>query len=294
MNFLALMLGLAIERLLTHLFHLREFHWLDYLFDAVYQRAAKLQQNIALVVVALLIALLVVPVGFVELFLDDSLAYIPSLVFAVVVLLFCLGPRDLLEEVEEFRAAIESEDQQAIITLAAELQEQAPDDQDLMPDVERAVYAQANNRVFGVVFWFVLLGAAGAWLFRVVDLIRRRAIRLNGPGALAEAPAYVQAAIRIHTVLAWVPARLLMVGYALAGNFDDAVQEWRRYRPPADKVFPRDSDTLLGAIGCGASTKREQGDVSARARIALDLVTRTLWMIWCPALALLTLYDWMV
>ncbi len=294
MNFLALILGLAIERLLTHLFHLREFHWLDFLFDAVYHRAARLQKNAALVTAALLIALLVVPVGIVELLLADRLLYIPSLLFAVVVLLFCLGPRDLLEEVEEFRSAIANDDQEAITKLAAALQEQAPDDPDALPDVECAIYAQANSRVFGVVFWFVLLGASGAWLFRVVDLIRRRAIRLNGPGTLAEAPAYVQAAIRIHTVLAWIPARLLMVGYALAGNFDDAVQEWRRYRPPAEQVFPRDSDTLLGAIGRGAATAREQGDISARARIALDLVTRTLWMIWCPALALLTLYDWIV
>ena len=35
MNFLALFLGLGIERLLTHLFHLREFHWLDPVFDWV-------------------------------------------------------------------------------------------------------------------------------------------------------------------------------------------------------------------------------------------------------------------
>jgi membrane protein required for beta-lactamase induction len=176
--------------------------------------------------------------------------------------------------------------------LATALLERAPEEQDRVPDVESAVYAQANNRVFGVVFWFVLFGASGAWLFRVVDLIRRRAILHNGPGALAAAPAYVQAAIRLHTVLAWLPARLLMVGYVLAGNFDGAMQAWRRYRPPADQVFPRDSDTLLGAIGQGAASSQEQGEVSARARVALDLVTRTLWLIWCPALALLTLYDW--
>ena len=30
----ALLLGLAVERLLTHLFHLREFRWLDPVFNA--------------------------------------------------------------------------------------------------------------------------------------------------------------------------------------------------------------------------------------------------------------------
>ena len=27
--------------------------------------------------------------------------------------------------------------------------------------IERAIYVQANNRIFGVVFWFLLLGPAG-------------------------------------------------------------------------------------------------------------------------------------
>ena len=41
MNFLALLLGLALERVLTHLFHLREFRWLDPLFDCAPAPAAR-------------------------------------------------------------------------------------------------------------------------------------------------------------------------------------------------------------------------------------------------------------
>ena len=143
-----------------------------------------------------------------------------------------------------------------------------------------------------MVFWFIVLGAGGAWLFRVVDLMRRRAISRCGTMTMADAPLYVQAVLLIHTVLAWLPARLLAAGYTLAGNYDEAMQAWRSYRPAATRVRPRDADLLLAAVGRGAASKREAGNVSERARIALDLVTRTLWMIWCPALALLTLYDW--
>ncbi len=292
MNFLALMLGLAVERLLTHLFHLREFHWLDLLFDKVFSYAGGLGRRAATVVVVMLVALLVAPIVAVELALADRLVYIPGFVFAVVVLLFCLGPRDLVEEVDDFRAAIARDDHTEIAALAKELLEQRPAEDDVVPDIETAVYAQANNRIFAVVFWFVLLGAAGAWLFRVLDLIRRRAIRNTGLIKLEEAPEYVQVIIRLHALLAWIPARLLMLGYTLAGSYDNAVQAWRSYRVAADTVFPRDSDTLLGAVGQGAASQREQGNISGRARIALELVTRTLWMIWCPALALLTLYDW--
>ena len=48
MNLFALLLGLGIERLLTHLFHLREFRWLDPLFDASFARLAKMGHSGAL------------------------------------------------------------------------------------------------------------------------------------------------------------------------------------------------------------------------------------------------------
>jgi membrane protein required for beta-lactamase induction len=294
MNFLALMLGLAVERLLTHLFHLREFHWLDPLFDKIFHRAARLGRVGAALTLLLLVLLLVLPVIAVSLALSDYLVYVPGFIFAVVVLLFCLGPRDLVEEVDDYRTAIARDDHAEIAALAKELLEQKPEEDDVVPDIETAVYAQANNRIFAVVFWFILLGAAGAWLFRVLDLIRRRAIRHTGLIEFSEAPEYVQMIIRVHALLAWAPARLLMLGYTLAGSYENAVQAWRAYQVPADRVFPRDADTLLGAVGQGAASRSEPGSISERARIALELVTRTLWMIWCPALALLTLYDWII
>lgn len=291
MNFLALILGLAVERLLTHLFHLREFHWLDPLFDRLFGRLDDMGRGAAYVVVLFAVALLVLPVLVIELALADRLVYVPGFVFAVVILLFCLGPRDLVEEVDDYRTALAADDREEIAQLAGELLERRPDEGET-PDIEEAVYAQANNRIFGVVFWFIVLGAMGAWLFRVLDLLRRRAIRRTGIVQVADAPLYLQAILRLHGLLAWIPARLLLVGYTLAGDYDGARQAWRAYRPLPDKVFPGADDTLLGAVGRGAAPARDDGDLSARARIAVELVTRTLWMIWCPVLALLTLYDW--
>jgi len=238
--------------------------------------------------------MLVVPVALVEILLSDRLAYVPAFAFAVIVLLFCLGPRDLVEEVEDYRRATAAEDREEFSLLATELLECRPAEDEPPPDIERAVYAQANNRIFGVVFWFIVLGAAGAWLFRVLDLIRRRAIRRTGIVDMVDAPVYLQAVLQLHRILAWLPARLLLAGYALAGSYDGAVQGWRRYRPPATRVFPRDDDQLLGAVGHGAAPQRGADDPDTRARVAADLVKRTLWMIWCPALALMTLYDWIV
>ncbi len=176
MNFLALMVGLGLERALTQLFHLREFRWLDPLFDWVLRHQRVTQPNLAILAAAGLALLLVVPVGIVEAGLHERFARVPQFLFSVGVLLFCLGPRDLGEQINDYCKAIESGDEDEIKGIAGELLEQAQTVVQPAPDIEQAIYAQANNRVFGVVFWFVLLGPTGAWLFRVLDLMQRRAV----------------------------------------------------------------------------------------------------------------------
>ena len=178
MNLFALLLGLGIERLLTHLFHLREFRWLDPVFDAAFAPLARGGKWLVFVVVLLLALVLALPVAAIAWFLDDALLQVPYFAFAVIVPLFSLGPRDLKEEADEYAAAAEAGQTEEMRRLAKELIEHDPPDDpaEQQREVERAIYVQANNRVFGVVFWFILLGfiplgPAGAWLYRVVDLI---------------------------------------------------------------------------------------------------------------------------
>jgi AmpE protein len=298
MNFLALFLGLGIERLLTHLFHLREFHWLDPVFDWVLRNQRISQPNLAVAAAALTAMVVVIPVGIVEWGLQDQLAQLPQYVFAVVVLLFCLGPRDLGEEVNDYCKAIEDGDEEEIHEIATELLECQPEPGQAPPDVEEAVYAQANNRIFGVVFWFVLLGPTGAWLFRVLDLMQRRAVHFACQGPAIEDEGewsqVVQAILLLHRLLAWLPSRLLTIGYMLAGSYDGAQAAWKNLRTVSSVMFPGPTDQLLGVVGRGAAPVAAEGDVVTRARVARDLVSRTLWMIWCPVLAILTLYDLML
>jgi AmpE protein len=302
MNFLALFLGLGIERLVTHLFHLREFHWLDPLFDWVLRKQRVSQPNLAIIVAALLAAAVVLPVGLIELGLNEKLAQIPQFVFAVIVLLFCLGPRDLGEEVNDYCKAVEAGDSDEVRSISEELLECVPGPGQPAQDVECAIYAQANNRIFGVVFWFVMLGPTGAWLFRVLDLMQRRAVHYvcedMDNGDSDEWPAVVQAMLILHRLFAWVPARLLAVGYMLAGSFEGALEAWKTFRAEPSRLFPGPNDQLLGTVGRGAapdvSFVDSESDVTSRALLARDLVGRTLWMIWCPILALLTLYDLML
>ncbi len=298
MNFLALFVGLGLERVLTHLFHLREFRWLDPLFDRLLSYRRLTQPNLMIAAVAVFTALLAAPIGLMEVLVSERAAYIPQFTFAVLVLLFCLGPRDLGKEVNDYCQAFEKGDEKEIREIAHELLEYWPEPIDSVPDIEAAIYAQANNRIFGVVFWFVVLGPSGAWLFRVLDLLRHRSAQTidqdKAVDGEAELPLVVQAVLVLHFLIAWLPSRLLALGYMLAGSYDGAVTAWKDMRTSYLAQFPGRTDQLLGAVGKGAASWAGADDsVVGRISNARKLVFRTLWMIWCPMLALLTLYDLM-
>jgi membrane protein required for beta-lactamase induction len=100
-------------------------------------------------------------------------------------------------------------------------------------------------------------------------------------------------------VLAWVPARLLILGYGLAGSFEGAVASWRACQAREGDPFFRVTNDVLDAVGDGASggsaevAPDDREAVAVRVGVAMDMVGRTLWLIWCPAIALMTLTDWL-
>ena len=300
MNFIALLLGLGVERLLTHLFHLREFRWLDPLLDIVFRVQGKMSRSAGLVTLVFFTILIVTPIALLSFALAGALYQIPYLVLAVFVLLFSLGPRDLKEEVDDYCAAVKDGSSEAVKERARELIEDNPpeDFDEQIALVQRAVFIQANNRIFGVVFWFLVLGPTGAWLFRVLDLTRRRLAFRYGHRSEDQVDASIVWVVRsLHGVFAWVPARLLAAGYTLAGSFDDALSDWRKCTGQTVSNFFEASNNIMACIGRGALGYSREVDEDAppahQVRDAMDLVNRTLWLIWCPVIALLTLSDWL-
>jgi AmpE protein len=318
MNFLALLLGLGVERLLTHLFHLREFRWLDPFFDWAFLKLSRTSKWFAALGIFVAALVAVTPVLLIAYLLQGTLAEIPYFVFAVVVLLFCLGPRDLLDEGNEFCDAINAGDLSRATEITRSLVEDCGENEGLAR-VDEAIYVQANNRIFSVVFWFVVLGPVGAWLFRTTDLMRHRATcelpRLSHETTQRVTAEPIDGAslgiFYLHGVLAWIPSRLLILGYMLAGSFDGAIAGFRAYYARPSMLVSHLSDDVLRFVGRGAAgelSMSESGNselaandsdplflssTSERAAAAVGLVRRTLWLIWCPVLALLTLTDWL-
>ncbi|MBT8065773.1 MAG: regulatory signaling modulator protein AmpE [Gammaproteobacteria bacterium] len=302
MNLIALLIGLVVERLASQLFHWRRMRWLDRLIDFGFQQAQRIANWPAMIPVVLLAALLVLPVYLVIFGLGGTLAGFTYLILAIVVLFFSLGPRDIGEEVAEYCKALESQDEEAIqIAAKAIVEGDVPTDaRERIRRVEESVCVQANNRLFAVVFWFVLLGPLAAWAYRVTDLIRRRAVFSEARESESEdadkMAAVRDAAVALHGWLAWIPARLTAVGYAAAGHFDEAIAAMRAPTEERDATTSEHSEHLLARVGMAALALGDKPDESITERgvrganSANHLVFRQL-IIWAVIISAMTLYG---
>lgn len=300
MKLIALLIGLLIERLATQLFHLRELRWLDRLIDAGFGAAGRFAAVPALLSIIVLAAMLVLPVLLVVLLAGDSLHGFPYMILAVLVLFFSLGPKDVGEDIDEYCRALQTGDGEEIRKSAKALTEKdlPPSSHARLQLVEEAAFVQANNRLYAVIFWFVLLGPSGAWTYRVTDLIRRRAV-YNGArlGTTAGPQRLPDAARMLHGWLAWLPARLTAIGYALAGSFEGALGAWRS--PPGQEALRQSerSEALLARVGSGALALQRLADETdeqraIRGAAAIKGMLLRLLIIWAAVIAAMTLYGW--
>ena len=300
MNLIALLIGLVIERLATQLFHWRRMRWMDRIIDFGFRQAQRVANWPAVIPVILLGIILVLPVFAVIWFLGDTLAGFTYLLLAVVVLFFSLGPRDVGEEVGEYCDALSAEDAELVHSAAkAIIEDDVPDDPfERTQCVEAAVCVQANNRLFAVIFWFVVLGPLAAWAYRVTDLIRRRAVfnatRETGPEGNAERMR--EAAEKLHGWVAWIPARLTAIGYAAAGHMDDAIAALRAPTEDTNLTTSERSEHLLARVGLAALALQDRpdetpGERAIRGAQAASHLVFKLLLIWAVIISAMTLYG---
>jgi len=287
MTLIAILASLLLERMLEHVQHLRRYErYHDYVvWMREHLRGERWQGRLG--VVALLAPLLLVT-AWLQTGLDDALFGLLGLVFAIAVLVFCLGPRDLGLELTEYRAALTANNDELATRLARGLLgTEPPEDMDAQARaVTHAVLTQANLRIFGVLFWFAILGPFGAVLYRAVAELCRHLAQTHDD--------YAWAARRLAEILDWLPARLTAFGYALSGDFEAAVLRWRN-STASEAHWGLPADDVLIATGTGAldldEDSRDNLTWDRVLQSAMSLVWRTLVM-WVFVIALLTLAGW--
>lgn len=114
-----------------------------------------------------------------------------------------------------------------------------------------SVLENGNDAIFGVLFWFCLLGGPGALLFRLANTLDAmwgyRTPRFLDFG---------WAAARIDDALNWVPARLTALTYAVLGDWRSAISCWCEQAPRWDS--PNAGPVM--AAGAGALKVRLGGN----------------------------------
>ena len=218
MALLIIVLALFVERVWTTLGELRSFTWFDRLVDRMSGRGPS-GAFAVLGVMALPLAGVVI----VQALLANILAIL-GFAFALMVVLFSLGPRDLDADVHRFLNAWEQGDEDKAQNYAQQLcraTAEPIDKQSMGRFVVEGIVVAAHERWFGMIFWFVILGPLGALWYRLACELRDKCIRRG------EEDAFKDTALMMHHILAWIPVRLTLLSYALAGSFGDALEALR-------------------------------------------------------------------
>ncbi|MGH8144819.1 MAG: beta-lactamase induction protein [Rhodanobacteraceae bacterium] len=241
--------------------------------------------------VALALVLPVVACALVAHFLDGWPYTLAGLAFAVLILFYSFGPRELEND---FEAVLREDDPVARVAAAANFRsvpDGAPRAFTAAELVEAAVTASLRRR-FGVLFWFFLLGPAGALGYRLAWVTATSDALLD--------PRTRHAARRFALALDWIPAHLMVLAMALVSNFDAVVGTWRAWHAaPGRSQWELDPEFLAAVARSGVDADIAAGDGSTTCVCdpmtefadARRLMLRVL-IVWLAVVALIALAGW--
>lgn len=209
--------------------------------------------------------------------LIELIGWPAAVVWNVVVLYLTLGFRQFSYHFTDIRDALDSGDEALARQLLADWQQvdasNIPRSEIVRHVIEYSVLA-AHRHVFGVLTWYVLLAAVGlgpmgAVFYRMAEFAVRY-WKPRHPGKPASSGAElmilqpVSANLRDVTATAWwivdwLPARFTALGFAIVGNFEDAIDCWRNYAQQLPTLDNANDGVILAATS-GAVNVRLGGE----------------------------------
>jgi adenosylcobinamide-phosphate synthase len=167
--------------------------------------------------------------------------------------------------------------------------------------IEQALVA-SHRHVFAPLFWYVLLGPAGALLYRLTFAFRQQWSERHD----AEYGDFGAFAAQAFDVLDWLPVRATAVSFAVVGDFEDAIYCWRNQA----QRWPDAGSGILLSSGAGAlgvllgMPLRDGGEMADRPELGVgeeadaDFMQSTIGLVWRTlvmalfVLALLWVASW--
>ncbi len=127
--------------------------------------------------------------------------------------------------------------------------------------IELGLLASHRN-VFGPVVWFVVLGPAGALLYRAACALDEH-WSSAATAESGESEVFAKFATRAFEVIDWAPARLTAASFAVAGNFQDAADCWRTQA----RGWANAAQGVILASGAGALGVKLGGELHEHGRV---------------------------
>lgn len=284
MALIAILISLFIERFLGSLEELRRFDWFSSYTRWLLSRLPDTGNWQGPLGVVLVLAGPLLAVALLDNFLV-SYAWLLAFFFSILVLLYSFGPTDLEAEVEAFVDATERGDNESAVWHANELLGRGlPEGRNEQTQVlMETILVEANERLLAIMFWFVILGPIGALLYRLVCVLKVE--------AQDEESEFAYSIRRLHYLLAWLPARLTALAYALGGSFVEAMHYWRE---GSDKWEDHNRGILvttgLGALRFELEEDEEEMEPAAQT----DAINETMALVRRAVLVFLTLLALLV
>ena len=275
MALISIILGLFLDRTFRHLHDLRDMAWFEFYSQSILRLTGKRVPPLQFI---LILALPVILLLAIQILLYDFLFNLPGFIFGVIVFIYCLGPACLSTDIEAYIHARTLGDEDEALHYAGTITDTpasaSPDQQ--ISDVTRAILYVANERIFSTIFWFIILGPFGCMLYRLISELSKQ-IEYDD---LAEFSEF------IHSIMAWVPARMLAAGYALTGNFDSAYHAYKDRAHTSD--LSQSNAEVLISTGLGAMHNQAMEHELSSIYAAQALVMRAV-IVWIGMLAVMTL-----
>lgn len=240
MTFVVTLIALLIERFFDWS-HIRQWNWF-----LKWQKyiSIRLQDKNPYLILGVAIIPLSLAIGLVSYVLHGVLYGVVALVFDLVVLLYCLGPRNLWAEIFATPRADEGAGRGI-----------------------NTIFIAANCRVLAVIFWYLLAGVLGAVLYRLLAVAAHDT---------QETPANVSHAAHVaEGWLDWLPVRFFTFLFALGGHFTKVFSCWRKRLPTGAE----NNDAMLTECGYAALGLDEQTKApadKALVKSTVSLLDRTL------------------
>lgn len=244
-SLIVLVAALAADRYLPDRNGFNPFSWFRDWLDSVEQRFNGGESRQGFTALALTVGSVFLVVLLIQ-FVLAEINFLFRLGFDIALMYFFLNLNGRLKAAARIAQAVDNDEtsvaEEALKDLPPVVDE-PHSDADASWTASLRILVGSNSWFFAPVFWFMILGPAGAVLHYIADVAAQswdtRKSRFQEFGRSSQ---------NLFQVLNWIPVRLLAISYALLGDFENVIQVWQKHRD----TWTGSANQLLAAVGFGA------------------------------------------